>query len=62
MAAEDARYIKASLFKGLHIDAAHTETLAIIEDVDQFTDILASMRESKLGRVIGLDAAFADLL
>ena len=62
MAAEDARYIKASLFQGLNIDAAHIETLAIIEDVDQFTQMLASLRESKIGRVIGLNAAFADLL
>ena len=64
MAAEDnaARYVKASIFDGLALDRAHVETLAIIEDVDQFSQILMSLRESKIGKVIGLEAAFGDLL
>ena len=41
--------------------AAHLETMEILLDVEQVTDLLASLDDMRHGRIVSMNSAFEDL-
>ncbi len=57
------RQTKTRLLAGLfdHVSEAQAETLEIIADVDQMTQLMTSLLEAGSGQVVSFESAFADL-
>lgn len=59
----EARRSKLSLLGALlpELSAASAETLEIMADVNQVSELLCSLDESRRGQIVSFDAAFGDL-
>ena len=44
-----------------NISEAQMETLEILSDVDQMTQLMTSLLEAKSGQIVSLESAFGDL-
>ena len=58
-----AKPVKTRIFSRLlpSVSEATAETLDIIMDVEQVSDLLSSLEDLRLGRVVAFSHAFADL-
>ncbi len=58
-----AKRTKTRILAGVfdRISESQVETLEILADVDQMTQLMTSLMEAKSGQVVSFDSAFADL-
>lgn len=54
--------LTAGISEALKQQIAYMDTMSIVQDIEQFSQLLASMREAREGRLVTLESVFADLL
>jgi len=52
----------AGVSETLKSQIAYMDTMSIVSDIEQFSQLLTSMREAREGRLMTLESVFADLL